>query len=242
MKLRLSIIKGLLLIGLLFLGISSASAQQKNKRSSGNNWYGLSIRNNLAYDATGTPNLGLEVALSKRFTLGVDGSFKPWPRFLFWDMDTKTNPMQWRHFMVDAELRFYPKQAFSKWFVGVGAVYMHYNVGAIPLPRRLFPSFRDERYQGDFVGGTLFGGYSWWLGKHWRIEVEAGAALGYAMYDRFDCPHCGTMLGHENRFAVLPKIGLNFAYNPVARKDQSAKSQKKAQPQKKAQSPKVKGK
>lgn len=242
MKLHLSVIKGLLLIGLLFFGITSASAQQKNKRSASSNWYGLSLRNNLAYDATGTPNLGMEVAVSKRFTLGVDGGFKHWPRFLFWDMDTRENPMQWRHFMVDAQLRFYPKQAFTAWFVGLGAVYMHYNIGAVPLPRRLFPTFRDERYQGDFVGGTLSGGYSWWLGKHWRIEVEAGAALGYALYDRFDCPHCGTMLGHENRFAVLPKIGLNFAYNPVARKDQSAKSQKKAQPQKKAQSQKVKGK
>ena len=223
MKLHLSVIKGLLLIGLLFFGITSASAQQKNKRSASSNWYGLSLRNNLAYDATGTPNLGMEVTVSKRFTLGVDGGFKHWPRFLFWDMDTRENPMQWRHFMVDAQLRFYPKQAFTAWFVGLGAVYMHYNIGAVPLPRRLFPTFRDERYQGDFVGGTLSGGYSWWLGKHWRIEVEAGAALGYAMYDHFDCPHCGTMLGHENRFAVLPKIGLNFAYNPVARKDQSRK-------------------
>ena len=219
MKLQLSVIKGLLLIGLLFFGITGASAQQKNKRSSSSNWYGLSIRNNLAYDATGTPNLGVEVAVSKRFTLGVDGSFKHWPRFLFWDMDTRENPMQWRHFLVDAQLRFYPKQAFSKWFVGVGAVYMHYNVGAVPMPQWLCPNLRNERYQGDFVGGTLSGGYSWWLGKHWRIEVEAGAALGYAMYDRFDCPHCGSMLGHENRFAVLPKIGLNFAYNPIARKN-----------------------
>jgi hypothetical protein len=67
----------------------------------------VAVRNNVLWDATGTPNLGLEVTLSKHFTLGLDAAFKPWPRFLAWDNDVNTDA-HWRHLTLAPELRYYP--------------------------------------------------------------------------------------------------------------------------------------
>ena len=73
----------------------------------------VSIRNNLLYDATGTPNLGLEFQVGDHVSVGVNGSFKSWPRFLAWDNDVEANPQRWRHFLVAPEARYYFNEVFK---------------------------------------------------------------------------------------------------------------------------------
>lgn len=60
-------------------------------------------------------------------------------------------------------------------------------------------------------------GYSWWLGSHWRLEAEAGVGAGLAAYDKFECDHCGTRLGEERKLVLIPKLGLNLAWNLLPR-------------------------
>ena len=53
--------------------------------------------------------------------------------------------------------------------------------------------------------------------------MEAGAAVGLAAYDRYDCPHCGTKLAEERKVRVVPKLALNVAYNPVSKEKHQAR-------------------
>lgn len=179
-------------------------------------WLGPAIRTNLLYGFSVTPNLGLDLALSKHVTLGVGVGVKWWPRWLPWDTD-KENPMKWKQFVVVPELRIWPKQAYTGWFFGVDGVYSHYNVGAIKFPFGLYPEVKDHRYQGDLYAAGLFAGHSWWLGDHFRLEALAGVNAGLYKAEKYECAHCGALIGQEKGPVLLPRLALNLAYNPVRR-------------------------
>ena len=67
------------------------------------------------------------------------------------------------------------------------------------------------------MGGGIFGGHSWWLSDHWRLEAEVGVGAGYYKADKYECEHCGAKIGTANGPVVVPKLGLNLAYNIVGR-------------------------
>ncbi len=174
-----------------------------------------SLRTNLFWAAAAEPNLGFEYPVSDKWSVGVNAGLKPWPRWFPWDTDNTENRTHWRNFAIVPEVRYYLDQVYEGFFTGADFVYTHYNVGAVNMP--LYPEVKDSRDQGSFWAGGLFVGYSWWPWQHIRLELEAGAAVGLAAYDRFDCPHCGTKLAEERKAAVVPKLGLNIAWNPVSR-------------------------
>ncbi len=182
----------------------------------------MSIRTNVLWDALSEPNIGLEFPLSDQWSIGGNAGIKAWPRYLAWDWDNN-NPTHWRNFAVVPEVRYYFDQVYKGWFVGADAIYTHFNVGAVNIP--LYPEVKEFREQGSFWAGGLFAGYAWWPWQHWRLEVEAGAAVGLAAYGKYDCAHCGTKVADERKVAVVPKLAVNVAYNTVARdKRKSRKS------------------
>lgn len=178
---------------------------------------GISVRNNLLWDASGTANIGLEIPISEHWTIGANAGFKSWPRFHMWDTEHVDNTRHWRHLAVAPELRFWPSRVYDGWFLGADALYAFYNVGNVKFPLGLYKGLRDHRAQGSYYAGGVFAGRSWWLSDRWRIEAEAGLAAGVASYDRFNCDHCSAKIGDASRFAVLPKLGLNIAYNLTKR-------------------------
>ncbi len=177
----------------------------------------MSVRTNLLWDAAAEPNIGLEFPVGKHVSLGANAGIKAWPRWLFWDNDYQQKTNQWRNFAVVPEVRYYFDQVYDGVFVGADAIYTHFNVGNVTFPFHMYPEVEQYRLQGSFWGGGLFAGYSWWLGQHIRIEAEAGVAAGLAAYDKFDCAYCGTKLGETRKPAVVPKLGVNIAWNPVAK-------------------------
>lgn len=182
----------------------------------------MSIRTNLLWDAVAEPNIGLEFAVGDHVTVGANGALKAWPRWLAWDWD-RENPVHWRNFAVVPEVRYYINEVYQGFFAGADAVYTHFNVGQIKFPFGLYPDAYQYREQGSFWGGGLFVGYAWWPFQHWRFELEAGAAMGLAAYDRFDCANCGTKLSEERHAAVVPKLAVNVAYNPVSKDKRKAR-------------------
>jgi outer membrane protein OmpA-like peptidoglycan-associated protein len=182
----------------------------------------VSIRTNLAWDAVSEPNLGLELQTGEHWSVGVDAGLKAWPRWLAWDWD-QTDDVHWRNFAVVPEVRYYLKEVFQGFFAGADAIYTHFNVGDVQFPFGLYPDAKNYRLQGSFWGGGLFAGYAWWPWQHWRLELEAGAAMGLAAYDRYDCPHCGTKLGEDRKVGVVPKLAVNIAYNPVSKEKHQAR-------------------
>ena len=183
----------------------------------------FSIRTNVLWDAVSEPNIGLEFPLSDNWSIGGNAALKSWPRWLAWDWD-KENPLIWRNYAVVPEVRYYLDEVYKGFFFGADAVYTHFNVSAVPTPFHMYPDAENHRVQGSYWAGGLFAGYAWWPWQHWRLEVEAGAALGLAAYDKYDCQHCGTKVGEERIPAVVPKLALNVAYNPVARDKRKPRS------------------
>ena len=181
---------------------------------------GISIRTNLFWDGAAEPNLGIEFPILKHFSLGLDAGFKSWPRWLFWDTDNINNPRHWRNFAIVPEFRFYPKRVYYGPFIGLDLVYTHFNVGNVTFPLGLYKDVRDHRVQGDFLGIGLFAGWSWWIGRHWRLEAQAGAAIGWAGYGRYPCNHCGEKISDENKLALVPKLGLDLAWNSAPREEE----------------------
>ena len=205
---------GLLLIGLALNFIAYAASEP---RDTVKRWQGMSLRTNLLWDAVAEPNIGLEFPVGKHVSLGLNAGIKTWPRWLFWDNDNVQNTRHWRNYAVVPEVRYYFDQVYDGFFVGGDAIYTHFNVGNVTFPFHMYPEVENHRVQGSFWGGGIFAGYSWWLGQYIRIEAEAGVAAGLAAYDKFDCAHCGTKVAEVRKPAVVPKLGVNIAWNPVAK-------------------------
>ena len=174
----------------------------------------LAIKNNLLYDAALTPNLGLEFRVAPHATMGVNAGLNAW------DLNTAKG-RKWRHVMVSPYTRMWVDSVYHRHFVSLYGVYSHYNAGNIHLPFGIYKSLRHERRQGDLYTAGLSYGYHWPLDKlgRWRMEAEVGASVGWTKYDRFQCGKCGTAIGQDDKFIVLPKLALNIGYYFGRRRD-----------------------
>lgn len=201
---------------LLFAGTSYAQEVTYKEvvvQQPSNDWnHGASLRTNLFYWGSGTPNLGLEVPVAKHFSIGGNFGLKPWPRFFPWDND-KMKEKKWKHLLAVPEFRYWSKEVYEGWFFGLDLIYTHYNVAAAKFPFGMYKKVRDSRLEGDWMGLGLFLGHSWWLNDRWRLELEAGAAVGHNDAKQFECGYCGTEIGKDKGWGVVPKLGLNLAYN-----------------------------
>ena len=180
---------------LLALLLASSAAAQR-----------AALRTNLLYDATLSPNIGAELRLDSTWTFGTNVGVN------FWDIDKATNK-KWRHVLVNPNFRKYLNDTlFHKGYVEADLIYSHFNVGNVKFPFGLYEAVKDRRLQGDLValGGKY--GYSWILARHWRVEAEAGIAVGYAWFKEYDCVTCGAYYGRDDRIFLLPQLGINVVY------------------------------
>ena len=164
------------------------------------------IRNNLLYDATLTPNLGVDFRVDSLWTVGGLVGVNAW------DIDKSANK-KWRHLLVSANARRYLGDSlYHKSYVEGNLIYSHFNVGNTKIPFGLYNAVKDRRLQGDLLalGGKY--GYSWIMARHWRIEAEAGIAVGYAWFKEYECATCGKQLGNGDRIFLLPQLGINVVY------------------------------
>ena len=165
----------------------------------------MALRTNLLYDATLSPNLGLDVRVDSAWTVGLLVGINAW------DIDKEKNK-KWRHALFSIRARKYRDSLFHKGYYEADVIYSHYNVGNTKIPFGLYSAVKDRRLQGDLIalGGKY--GYSWILSRTWRIEAEAGVAVGYAWFKEYDCDHCGTYYGKGDRIFLLPQLGINVVY------------------------------
>lgn len=169
------------------------------------------LRSNLLYDATLTPNLGVELRTDTAWSVGVNAGLNAW------DIDKAKNK-KWRHLLVSPFVRRYlghhndTVRQRRLQYLEANAIYSHYNVGNVRFPFGLWKGVRDRRLQGDLLALGAKYGYGWIMSRDWRIEAEAGVAVGYAWFKEYDCPHCGTYYGKDDRIFLLPQLGVNIVY------------------------------
>ena|SRR3712207_3280858 len=165
----------------------------------------FAVKNNLVYDATLTPNLGLEFKVDSLWTVGLNAGYRPWPTD-----DNVTR--KWRHLLVAPEVRRWKRAAFHGRFWGANVIYSHYNVANLKFPLGLYPSVRHQRKQGDLIALGLFYGHSWRLSSHWNVEAFAGAAVGHTWYKTHECRRCGMQIEDTHKWFAMPQLGLNVVY------------------------------
>lgn len=193
-------------IAMLFLLTTQQIAKAQSPLGEEERQPRVALRTNLLYDATLSPNLGVDVRVDSTWTVGLLAGVNAW------DIDKAKNK-KWRHMLFSLRARNYLKHSvFHKNYMEFDAIYSHFNVGNTKIPFGIYKGAQDRRLQGDLValGGKY--GYSWIMARNWRIEAEAGVAVGYAWFKEYDCDHCGTYYGKGDRIFLLPQLGINVVY------------------------------
>ena len=173
------------------------------------------VRNNLLYDATLTPNLGVDIRMDSIWSVGLTAGYNAW------DINTSKDK-KWRHLLIMPELRHWNDSVFGDktWFWGLNAAWSHFNVSNPGFPIDfIYPSIKDERMQGDLLAVGASIGHSWRLNRLFRLEAEAGVDVGYVNADRYACGHCGTPMGKKDGVFLMPKLALNIVLHPKKAKE-----------------------
>lgn len=165
----------------------------------------VSLKNNLLYDATLTPNVSMEVGLSPKWTFDLTYGINPW---------TFSDNKKWRHWLLQPELRYWFCQAFNGHFVGFHLMGGEFNAGGVKFPFGIAPCLHNNRYEGWYAGGGFVYGYQWPVSRHFSVESVLGLGYDYVQYKKFPCEVCGTQTGsgHYNYFGPT-KLALNLIYN-----------------------------
>ena len=159
-----------------------------------------SLKNNLLYDATLTPNIGIEQKIDSLSTVQLFYGLNPWRL-----SDTK----RLRHWSLMPEYRRWFKEPFLGHFVGLHALGGEFNIAGIGPTA----SIRDYHYEGWYVGGGLTYGYAWRLAEHWNLEAAIGLGYVHLAYDKYENEECGLLLDSRHKNYVGPtKLALNIAY------------------------------
>lgn len=162
------------------------------------------VKTNTFYWATTTPNLGIEVSLSKKTSFDLTVGYNPW---IF------KGEKKLKHVGVMPEFRYWTCEKFNGHFIGVHGHYAFYNAGGVKFPLGIAKPLRYYRFQGHLYGGGFTYGYQWMIGKRWNLEASVG--VGYTRFscDKYVCYNCGTWEGKAKKDYVGPtKATLSIIY------------------------------
>lgn len=176
----------------------------------------IAVKTNLLYDATTTPNIGMEVGVGGKSTINIVYGLNPW------SFNSETHGKRFaKHWIVMPEYRWWPCTRFSGHFIGAHVFGGQMNSSKVdfPLPgfffkgASLIKDSKDFRTQGEFIGAGITYGYQWLLSRHWNLEAEIGAGYGHVWYNRYPCGNCGDKISSERtNYAGITKGGLSIIY------------------------------
>ncbi len=157
------------------------------------------VKNNLLYDITTTPNIGVEFRLTPQTSLSLHTGYNP---FKFPSKknseDVRINT-KLKHWVVMPEYKYWFCKTFERGYVGLHGIYGQYNVGGIGNTSSSFFSLKDYRYKGYAYGGGLSYGYQWAIGGRWGLEASLGGGFLHLEYDKYNCGECEESLGRFSR-------------------------------------------
>lgn len=169
----------------------------------------VGIKTNALYWATTTPNIGVEMALNQKYTLGLSVGWNPFDlRKKTYDDGTVVES-KIKHILLMPEVKRWNEQAFERSYWGIHAIYSHYNMGGVAFLNPL----KNKRYQGDAYGAGISYGYQWAIGGRWGLEASAGVGYLHLNYKKYDKVKCGEFLGDDSYNYVGPtKAEVTFIY------------------------------
>lgn len=153
------------------------------------------VKNNLLYDCTTTPNLGLEFRLSPQTSLSFHGGYNPFKLPNSKEKDGTNINAKLKHWSVMPEFKYWFCKTFERNYLGLHAIYSEYNMGGISMISFL----ENYRYDGIAYGGGISYGHQWALGGRWGFEASLGAGFLHLEYDKYNCGECEDSLGEYSR-------------------------------------------
>ena len=180
-----------LLVGTILLtGISVSRAQSVQT---------FALKTNLLSDVVLTPSLGVEVSMSKHFSLNLSGSYMPF---------RLNRNHYWRTFLVQPETRYWFKESFKSVFLGAAYQYRGFNLGGLP-----FSHLKDSRSQGHMQGCGITCGWQFSLSRRWSLEPSIVLGWSHLHWTHYDAPDSDIVDSWWKADYVGPlDIGLYLVY------------------------------
>ena len=167
----------LLVVMIVLMGAQRVSAQS------------IALKTNALYWATTTPNIGAELKVAPRWTLGLTAGYNPF---------TFSENAKLKHVLIEPEARYWLCSAYA---------------GNIDVPFGIFPELDDHRFQGDIGAVGVLYGYSWMLGRRWSLEAAIGIGVGVTHYKKYMCEVCGSQVDEDTRWLFMPtKLAVSVVY------------------------------
>lgn len=166
----------------------------------------LTVKTNLLYGGIAlAPNLGGEIALSRKSTFEFTGSRN------VRNLDgTEENNRKMTHWILRPEYRWWMCERFNGHFFGVHAFYAEYNVSEYKIPL-LFE--KEYRYEGNAYGAGITYGYHLPIAKKWGLEFHVGLGIARLKYDRFDCTFCSDRIDNPSKTYFGPtRAGVSLVF------------------------------
>ena len=164
----------------------------------------LSLSTNvLEYVDLGTMNLDAAWGFARHWSAHLGVRYNP---FTFPGREGVADQMQARQRTLSLGGRYWPCHIHSGWWLSGKAQYQEYNRGGLT---------EAETSEGDRIGGSLGGGYTYMLSPSLNLEIGAGVWAGYERYTTYACPECGRVVGQGERRFVLPNdflLGLVYVF------------------------------
>lgn len=173
----------LLAAGILaFLSVSTLSAQEQEQ---GGQEKSLYIKGNALFAPIGILNLGLEKQISPKYTLQGDVFISPWKSFAGHELQI---------YSLSVEGRYYFKEAFKNWYLGV-------NIGAAAYNLQKWSYWNDksfENWNGEIlINSNLYqkgfsvmlgvtAGYQFQLSERWNLDIYGTVGTSQGFYKGYD--------------------------------------------------------
>lgn len=178
------------LVSILFLSLFCTVRMQAQQ---------LAVGTDLMLDLLQTPNIGAEMVVGERATIGLNvfGNYKPWGK----DM---------KMLGVQPEVRYwFGGRPMHKYFVGVGAIGASYDI-----------TWKGKIYDGTALGAGITFGYVFNITNRLNIDAHAGFGIisykhkEYHQYDNYyDYTHGGVIETNATGNYLLPtRIGVSLTY------------------------------
>lgn len=132
-------------------------------------WFAL--KTNALFDLAATPNLEMEFGLSRRLSVGVEGIF-PWWKWT-------AHNLTWQILATHVTAKYWLQQtavAYTGWHVGLFGGYGIYDI----------QPFNRNGEQGHLIDAGVEAGYTWALGKHFRLETALYGGILRSVYKSYD--------------------------------------------------------
>lgn len=169
-----------------------------------------SVKTNLLYLATTTPNIGVEWKASHHTTVTLSCAYNPFRFKAYRDAEDNSIHPKLHHWMAAGEARYWLCEAFMGWNIGVNVFGGEYNIGGI----RFIHSIKENRYDGWAAGAGFTAGYQFPLSERWSLDLSAGIGYVYARYNKYACYACGDKQGAYKRNYLGPtKAAVAIVYN-----------------------------